>query len=279
MSEALTTKARVKDRLQITETAFDDFFDRLIVATSKRIGQMCNRRFLRATYTNELYDGSNVDGGPVKALLLKNAPVQVLTSIEYKSGPNSNPTWYEFDEDDYDIDMRLGIVYPKHPLPLGKQNIRVTYTAGYDGHSLGIQSGWVFNVTPSGTANGVNLVFTLPADADEVVVYADGLRISPDNYTFTAGADTLTFDAGQAPFSTISVDYLPTDTSSSDDDPTLPEDLVEVCEEAVVRIFKRKESEGRTQESFQESSITWSENVFTKENLATIKNYRRGSFL
>lgn len=278
MSDALTTKARVKERLQITVTDFDDLFDRLIVATTKRISQMCNRRFLQATYTRQLYDGCNASGGRISTLLLRNAPVHTISTIEYKSGPNSSPTWTAFDEDDYDADMATGILYFRFLLPAGKQNIRITYNAGWSGQSIGIADGWVFNSTPSGSANGVNLEFTLSEDADEVIVYADGIRIAAANYTFTAGTDTITFDSGSQPFSTISVDYLPT-TTSSDDDDTLPEDLVEVCEEVVVRLFKRRDSEGRSQESFGESSITWTTDVFSRENRATIKNYRRGGFI
>lgn len=274
MSEALTTKARVKDRLQITVTSFDNLFDRLIAATTKRMSQMCNRRFLLATYTRELYDGCNASGGRISTLLLRNAPVHTISTIEYKSGLNSDPAWTAFDEDDYDVDMASGILYFKFLLPAGKQNIRITYNAGWSGHSIGVSDGWVFNSTPTGTVNGVNLTFTLDAEADQVVVYADGLRVSSANVTHTAGSDSFTLASGQAPFSTIAADYLPSNTDSSDDD-TLPEDLVEVCEEVVIRLFKRREAEGRSQDSFGESSVTWNTDVFTAENRATVKNYRR----
>ena len=274
MSDALTTKARIKDRLKITETGFDDLFDRLIVATTKRISQMCNRRFLQATYTRELYDGCSVTGSRISTLMVKNAPVHSISAIEYKTGLNSNPTWVAFDEDDYDVDMPLGVLYFKFLLPAGKQNIRITYNAGWSGNSIGIADGWVFNYEPGGTVNGVNLTFTLPADADQVVVYADGIRVKASNVTHTEGSDEFTLASGQAPYSSISVDYLPTTTSSSEDD-TLPEDLVEVCEEVVIRLFKRRDAEGRSQETFAESSNTWITDVFTAENRATIKNYRR----
>ena len=278
MSEALTTKARVKDRLQITAETFDDLFDRLIIATTARMARMCNRRFLQATYTNQLYDGCDVYGTRLRTLILQNAPVHAIPSFQYKGGTNANPTWHDIDESSYDVDMALGVIHMRGVLPAGRQNIRVTYSAGWSGHSIGIQDGWVFNSTPEGDVDGVNLEFTLGADADQVIVYADGIRISAANYAFTAGTDTITFNSGFQPYSTISVDYLPTGSSSSEED-TVPEDLVEVCEEVVTRLFKRRDSEGRSQETFQESSISWRENVFTSENIATIKNYRRGTFL
>lgn len=58
---------------------------------------------------------------------------------------------------------------------------------------------------------------------------------------------------------------------------TLPLDITEVCEKAVIRTFKKRDSEGRASESFQESSITWEKDVFLPEDIATIKNYRRGN--
>ncbi|MEP2085069.1 MAG: hypothetical protein ABJP87_04405 [Bauldia litoralis] len=279
MSDALTTKERVKDRLKITSTDFDDLFDRLIVSTTARMSKMCNRRFLQATYTNQLCDGADIYGSRMPMLILKNAPVHSIESVQYKTGANSGPTWYSYTVDDYDVDMDLGILYLKGTLPRGKQNIRVTYTAGWSGTNIGIDTYlWVFNSTPTGSVNGSNLTFTLAANADQIIVYADGIRVSAANIAFTGGTATFTLAAGQAPYSTIAVDYKPT-SAVTNEDSTVPEDLAEVCEEVVVRLFKRRDSEGRAQESFNESSITWNTNVFTKENLATIKNYRRGSFI
>lgn len=278
-TSTLTTKARVKERLQITVTDFDDLFDRLILGVSARIETICSRTFALATYTNQLYDGSDIYGTQRFVLILKNAPVASISSIQYKAGPNSSPTWYSYDEDDYDIDLEAGLIYFKTPLPRGKQNIRITYTAGYSGYSIGVTTVWVFNATPTGTVNGTNRTFTLPENASQIVVYADGIRISSDNYTFTADTDTFTFDEGSQPFSTISVDYLPTGSGTDSDDPQLPLEIVEICEEAVVRLFKRRDSEGRSSETFDESSVTWRPEIFTPQERAAIKNYRRASFV
>lgn len=279
MANALTTKARIKDRLQLTTTSFDDLFDRLIAATTARIERMTNRSLLLATYTNELYDGSDIYGSLRSLIITKNAPVKSISSIQYKSGLNSDPTWRDYDEDDYDVDLASGIIYFKNPLPRGKQNIRITYTAGYDGSIVGLDAYWVFNATPTGTVDGSNTVFTLPEVAEQVVVYADGLRIAADNYTFTENTDTITFEEGSQPFSSIAVDYKPGADNVDATDPDLPLELVEVCEVAVIRLFKKRDSEGKTTETFNESQITWQSSTFTKEDLATINNYRRSSFL
>lgn len=272
---ALTTKARVKTRLGLTSTGFDDLLDTLILAVTDRMERMANRRFMLSTWTNELYDGVDPYDTRRTTLILKNAPVANIASIEYKSGFNSNPTWTPYTVDDYDTDLDAGILYFVR-LPDGRRNIRVTYTAGYSGYSIGIVMVWVFNATPTGTVDRTNRVFTLPVSASQVVVYADGVRVAPENYTHAA--DTITFDEGAQPYSTISVDYLPA-VADGGSYPNLPMDIVEVCEEAVVRLFKKRESEGRSSETFQESSITWEKDVFTRENVATIKNFRRSSFL
>lgn len=71
---------------------------------------------------------------------------------------------------------------------------------------------WQMDTTPTGTVNGSNLVFTIAADASQVVVYADGMRVKGGgiDYSHTTDSDTITFVSGRQPFSTISVDYLPT---------------------------------------------------------------------
>lgn len=71
---------------------------------------------------------------------------------------------------------------------------------------------WQMDVVPTGTVDGSNLVFTLPASASQVVVYADGLRVKGGgaDYSHTADTVTITFISGSQPFSSISADYLPT---------------------------------------------------------------------
>ncbi len=74
-------------------------------------------------------------------------------------------------------------------------------------NSTGSVSTWVFNALPTGTVNGVNLVFTIPS-ATQVVVYADGVRAVAADYVFSSNT-TITFVSGRQPFSSLAVDYLP----------------------------------------------------------------------
>ena len=273
--DALTTKERVKDRLKITQTTFDTFLDNCILAVTASIQQITGRRFIQATYANELHDGSDIYDTPRSIIILKNGPVDSVSSVQYKAGTNLVPAWTTVTEDLYDLDAENGLIHFTGFMLKGKRNFRVTYTGGYSGYSLGISNFWFFNITPTGTVNGVNATFTLPEDADQVIVYADGVRLAAANVTFTAGTDTFTITNGLQPFSTIAVDFKRS-VATSDADYHLPADLVDVCERAVVYLFKSRENEGRTTESFGESSVTWRESMFTKEMHATIRNYRRG---
>jgi hypothetical protein len=278
-SHALTTKERIKTRLELTATTFDDLFDSLILAVTDRIERMCNRRFMQATYTNELYDGSDPYGSRRFAIFVRNAPINAITSIEWKGGLNSNPVWTAFSEDDYDADLDAGIIYFNCALPRGKRNIRISYTGGYTAFTIGVANYWVFDATPAGTVDGSNRTFTLPEAASQIIVYPDGIRAAASGYSFTSGDDSFTFNDSKQPFSTISVDYLPNADEPENDDTDLPLDIVEVCEEAVVRLFKRRSSEGRSSETFEQSSITWTSDIFSDENQAVIRSYRRASLL
>lgn len=278
MANALTTKALIKDRLKITTTDFDDFFDRLILSVTARLEKMCNREFTLDTYTNELHDGSDLYGSLRTILITKNAPISTVTSIQYNAGTNSNPSWTTFDEDDYDIDYDAGLIHFGYALPRGKRNIRITYTAGWDGYDTTISSLWTFDATPTGTVNGSNGTFTLPTDATEIIVYADGVRVVDDHITFTSGSDTFTLAAAAVPYSTIRVDYK-IGSASAGSSSTLPMELVDLAERVVIYLYKKRDSEGKTGENFQESSITWRDSMFSADDRRIIKEYRRGYHL
>lgn len=274
--DALTTVDRIKDRLGITVDDFDPVLLVMIKAQTARIEQMTGRRFIQGTFTNEVHDGSDTWGTARYYLILKNAPLQSVASVQYLAGTPSSPNWTDFDEDEYHVNLQSGVIHFLGGLPAGFQNIRVTYTGGYSGASYGIENYWIFNAVPTGTVDGSNRTFTVPENADQVVVYADGIRESAANVTFTEGEDEFTLAEGRAPFTTIAVDYLRSDAGGDAISNFLPEDLVDVCERAVIKTWKRRESEGRESETFQESSIKWANHIFTDEDRATIKNYRRG---
>ena len=55
---------------------------------------------------------------------------------------------------------------------------------------------------------------------------------------------------------------------------TLPHDISDLCERLVTKLIKRRESEGRSQESFNNSSINWGA-YLEKHDEAILANYRR----
>jgi len=125
----LTTKERVKTRLNITESNFDTLIDRLIASVTDTIESNCNRRFKRTTYTNEVYSVYNYQQ---KMLPLNNIPVIEVTSAQYRTGLKSSPNWTDFNTDDWEIvgDGASGLLRI-WGLFDGVNSMRFTYTAGY----------------------------------------------------------------------------------------------------------------------------------------------------
>lgn len=130
-SYALTTKARVKDKLGITVSTLDTVIDRLINSATDWIENACGgKRFLSTTYTNEVY---SVDGPGQKYLPLRQSPVTALSALSYRAGTPSTPSWTAFTSDQYELveDGKTGLVRVYFTLPYGENVVRATYTAGY----------------------------------------------------------------------------------------------------------------------------------------------------
>jgi len=68
---------------------------------------------------------------------------------------------------------------------------------------------WVFDYTPTGTVDGINTSFTIPA-ASQVLVFADGSLVKGSGIDYSFSGDTsIVFTSGRQPYSTLSVSYLP----------------------------------------------------------------------
>jgi len=193
----LTTEARVKTRVDITANTYDAVIKSIIYAVTDFIEKSTNRRFQRTTYSNEIYDGCLFDGSRKGYLVLKNSPVISISSFQYRTGAKSNPSWVDFNSDNYQEINSNGII--QTDLPYGLQNIRISYVAGY-------------------------LI-------DFSNMYDDTLH-------------------------------------------TLPFDISDLTERIVTRIFKKRISEGRSAEGFQQSQITW-DNLLDDLDKEILANYRR----
>lgn len=180
-THALTTVARVKNRLTISASTHDAELLRIINGITDFIESYCARRFKSTTYTNEVY---SIHSSSKKSLKLKNNPVTVLTSLEYSVGTPSNKSWTAYIADDYELheDGKSGLVRVYGIMPQGTNTIRATYTAGYliDWNNYGTSS------------------HTLPADLTEVaermVVKAFKMRENAKTNEAFDGA-SVTWDA------------------------------------------------------------------------------------
>lgn len=127
VAHALTTTAKVKTYLGVTSSGDDTVIDQAVSYATDAIESFCGkRRFKRTTYTNELLDANGEQN-----FLLPQWPVSTLTTLEYRSGVISSPTYTAFTADEYLLYGDDGIIWFTAPLPKLRQGIRATYTAGY----------------------------------------------------------------------------------------------------------------------------------------------------
>jgi len=195
---ALTTKNRIKDRLQLTTAQHDVLLDRLVSAITDYIEAECSRRFKSTPYANEVY---SVYGERQEFVLLKQAPVTTLTSAQYRAGTPSNPSWTGYTADEFELaeDGKSGIVKIYGRAPKGTNTLRFTYTAGY--------------------------------------------LIDFDNVG---------------------------DTTKH----TLPLDLSDLAERLAVKLFKKRDAEGKATESYEGGSVTWNE-LLDEVDRQILARYRR----
>lgn len=133
-ANALTTLARVKAELGITDALKDALLEGWINDASEAIERRCGRKFQRAEVLEKLR------GTGTQSLLLSRTPVVSVTSVEV-DGTMLEDDDYEIDDGGAGILNResgwptsgescVGIAWT--PVPgTGKRNIEVTYTAGY----------------------------------------------------------------------------------------------------------------------------------------------------
>lgn len=203
---AITNETRIKNRLGLSQTdaTRDAVIKSMIYSITDFLEHSCGgRRFKRQTISNEVYDGSPLNGSVHQFIILKNAPLVEGQSItlEQKSGSYGNYSWVDITSSIKDVDYLNGIIY--FTVPIGFQNIRISYTAGY----------------------------------------------------------------------LIDFDNSYTDTAHS-----LPYDINDLAERLIVKLFKKRDSEGRTQESFNNSSISWGA-LLEEHDKEIIANYTRRNFV
>ena len=144
-ADALSTVARLKDRLSITATGFDALLLRLCAAASEYIKRECGvASFKETTYTREIYSFNYFENQKSqRQLFLKNVPVSAVSALEYNVGSLSTPSWNA---------SSIGSTIWRNSFPTGQKMVAVTYTAGFK-----------FDLANFGSAT-----HTLPADLTDL---------------------------------------------------------------------------------------------------------------
>lgn len=127
VTDALTTRQKVKDFLNINDSSKDVFIDEAINNVTGFIKGYCGRQFLNQTYTNEMHDTQEGQ----RKIFLYNIPVTAISAVEYRAGTPAAPVWFALDANSYLTYLKEGYVYFYFRTPSVKQGMRFTYTAGY----------------------------------------------------------------------------------------------------------------------------------------------------
>jgi hypothetical protein len=275
---ALTTLQRVKDRLSINNANSDTELTRLINGATDFIERECGKsglerypndgHFTQKTYTNEVYSAS---GKKQIHLVLRNSPVTYLIVTANLTQGSANVT----------VSPYTGIVAG---MPL--YNIQGLFPQGTYVASVGengeltmsnpasvTQSGAVFEISGlisfqwrSGTPSSPNWTSFI-VDQFELLNqgYSGIIRVYgaiPGLYNNMLRA---TYVAG-----------YPVNWQNAGDGAThqLPADLTNLCENLVVRIFKRLPLAGQASENIQGATVAWRDQLDGLDR-NVINNYRR----
>jgi hypothetical protein len=123
----LTSVDKVKEYMGITDATSDTLIGNLVSEVSIYIANFCGgRNFLSQSYT-EVYD---TKAGRHK-IFLRQIPVTAITSVKYRGGTPSNPTWLDYHVDGYLTYLKPGYIHFFSSLPGVAQGMQIVYTAGY----------------------------------------------------------------------------------------------------------------------------------------------------
>lgn len=130
VSYAFTTLSEVKESLEITDSNQDARLNAYINQATDMIERYCGRRFLQATYTDEIY--SPTGGHYIK---VRNYPITTLSTVDYSNGDFHNPNFTGLDPSLFALlsngGFDSGLIYFSGHLFPNVNNWRVTYIGGY----------------------------------------------------------------------------------------------------------------------------------------------------
>lgn len=267
---ALTTLARVKDRLDISTDDNDPVLTRVINSVTDFIERECGKtgHFAQKTYTNEVYTAS---GKKQIYLVLRNAPVTYLTVTGNLTQGSANVT----------VSPYTGIVAN---MPL--YNIQGLFPQGTYVASVGTNGALTMSQPASVTQTGA--IFEVSG-----LISFQWRAGTPSNPNWTSFI-TDQFELDQQGRSGIVRVYgaipglynnmlratyvagYPIDWQNAGNGTThqLPADLTNLCENLVVRIFKRRPLDGKVSENIAGATTAWRDKLDAFDQ-NVIENYRR----
>lgn len=275
---ALTTLARVKNRLAISGSGSDTVLTRMINSATDFIERECGKsglerypndgHFIQKTYTNEVY---SVRGKRQEKLVLRNAPVTYLIvtgNLTNGSAIVNNVT------PSTGIVAGMPLVNIQGLFPQGTTVLSVNgATVTMSQPATVTQNGAAFEISGlisfqwrAGTPSNPNWTsfitdqFELEAQGYSGIVRVYG--VMPRLYSNMLRA---TYVAG-----------YPEDFDNAGDGTThqLPSDLTNTCENIVVRVFKRAPLDGKASENIQGATVSWRDQLDALDR-NVIANYRR----
>jgi len=127
-SNALTIVDDVKELLGLASSdhSKDNLIIRKINQVSSQIENYCGRSFHRATYTEEVYTGTGTD-----QIILKNRPVESVTSLDARSSSLNEAGSENVDTELYFINSTAGVLNLNFRAIGHWGRYLVTYVAGY----------------------------------------------------------------------------------------------------------------------------------------------------
>jgi hypothetical protein len=274
---ALTTLARVKDRLDLTSTDQDMKLTRIINAATDLIERECGKtglemfpndgHFMQKTYTNEVY---SVFGAKQQRLVLRNAPVTYLIVTGNLTAGSTTVT---------NCSTTLGVVAGMQLY--GIQNLfpQGTTVASVSGTSITMSQ--PASVTESATFEISGLIkfqwrAGTPSNPNWTDFIADQYELEQQGH---AGIIRVYGVMPRIYSNMLRATYVagyPIDWQNAGNGTThlLPADLSNTCENIVERIFKRRGLAGKTSEAIQGATVAF-RNDFDEIDLGTIARYRR----
>jgi hypothetical protein len=275
---ALTTLSRVKDRLDIIIPDNDAVLTRIINGATDFIERECGKtgletypndgHFVQKTYTTEVYSAS---GKKQIHLVLRNTPVSylIVTGNLTQGSPNVTVAPYT----GIVANMPLYAIQGLFPQGTYVASVGANGAVTMSQPASVTQTGAVFEISGlisfqwrSGTPSNPNWT---PFLVDQFELLNQGrsgiIRVYgaiPGLYNNMLRA---TYVAGYP------VDWQNAGNGSTHQ---LPSDLTNLCENIVVRIFKRKKSAGQLSEAIQGATTSWKDNLDAFDQ-NVINNYRR----